>query len=329
MPITLEPPVTATGHCTTQATAIEPITVPARHGGLISLPGNGYRFFGAADLPVVVVLGGISAGQHVARGEQGSGWWESMVGPRRAIDTRCNRVLGMDWAWRSDGPVDTADQAEILAAILDRENIANVAAIVGSSYGGMVALSFAARHPRRVARLVTICAAHNSHPMATAIRVVQRRIIQLARSAGKPEEGVALARVLGITTYRTAEEFAERFDSTAQISGSEVRFPVEEYLDAQGSRFAGTFSDAKYLSLSESLDLHQVDPSLIETATTLVAIDRDTLVPPRQMRELFASLKGPGRFVEISSPYGHDGFLKEVVTISDILTRVLGGRHGH
>ena len=331
MPATLDHPTTRCGPVAAPTSVSPPsaLAIAARYGGTLSLPADGYRLYGRAGLPVVVVLGGISATRHVATdpvsGERG--WWSDLVGDGRAIDTLRYRVLGIEWAWRSQGPVDTADQADLLAAVLDQEGIARVAAIVGSSYGGMVALAFAERHPERVAQLVILSAAHGPHPMATAIRSVQRGILRLARSAGRPAEGVALARALGVTTYRTADEFAERFTTAGAVAEGGVRFPVEAYLDAQGARFAAVFPEDKYLALSESLDLHTVDPARITTGTTLIAVDRDTLVPPRQMRELFAWLRGPGRFIELSSRFGHDAFLKEVEAIGEILTRALGGSH--
>src|SRR5882762_2849757 len=79
--------------------------------------------------PVIAVLGGISASKHVtsSASDQSAGWWEEVVGPGRAIDTRRFRVLSIDYVvGRSDEPVTTGDQAEALARALDEAGVRNI-----------------------------------------------------------------------------------------------------------------------------------------------------------------------------------------------------------
>src|ERR1700693_6150115 len=87
---------------------------------------------GPRGAPVIAVLGGISASRHVASSASDSspGWWEDVVGPGRAIDTRQFRVICIDYATnqsRTD-PVTTTDQAEALAAALDHAGVRSVQA---------------------------------------------------------------------------------------------------------------------------------------------------------------------------------------------------------
>ena len=82
-------------------------------------------------------------------------------------------------------------------------------------------------------------------------------------------------------------------------------------------------SPARFLSLSESIDLHRLDPAAVKVPATLVAVTGDTLVPPRQVRELHARLGGPARLIEIESIYGHDAFLKEVGALTPIIAHAL------
>jgi homoserine O-acetyltransferase len=296
-----------------------------RHGTQVSTGGIELETFGTAEAPVVVVLGGISASRHIAShaGNAAPGWWEPFVGEGRAVDPRRFRALGVDYAAPEDGPVDTADQAELLALALDQLGVRIVHAIIGASYGGMVALAFAALHPERVGRLVVIGAAHESHPMATAVRVVQRRIVRLGIAAGRPAEGLGIARALAVTTYRTSDEFAGRFPGPPALAQGGARFPVEDYLDHHAERFTATHSPERFLSLSESIDLHRVDPAAVTVPATLVTVTRDTLVPPRQMRELHTGLSGPAQLIEIDSLYGHDAFLKEVAALTPIVSHAL------
>ena len=293
----------------------------ARHAG-DDVPG--VELHGAPWAPIVVALGGISASRHVAAhaADDSPGWWDDFIGAGRAIDPTRYRVLGMDYI-AGGAPVGTDDQARLLAAALDQLGIATVRAIVGSSYGGMVGLAFAALFPSRVGRLVIISAAHESHPMATAWRVIQRRITRLGIAAGRPREGLGLARALAITTYRTADEFAARFKGGPRADGEGWRWPVEEYLDHHGDRFAATCPAERFLALSESIDLHRVDPASVTVPATLVAVSGDTLVPPWQMRDLERKLAGPTSLVEISSVYGHDAFLKEPQVLAPFISNAL------
>lgn len=283
-----------------------------------------HRIVGPANAPVVIALGGISAGRNVTRADDGTpGWWEDFVGPARPIDSDRFQVLGIDWL-DAPSPITTEHQADAIAGLLDHLKIDRLHAFVGSSYGGMVGLVFAARHPERLARNVCISAAHQSHPMATALRALQRQAVQLGLASGQEDRGLALARGIAMTTYRTIEEFAERF-SGAPIPGAEgPRFPVEEYLAEQGRRFIARFTPARFLSLSLSLDLHRVDPATVTTPTTLVAVAEDTLVPLWQMEALRARLGGPATLDVIHSTFGHDAFLKEVGSIGNVIRRALG-----
>lgn len=281
-----------------------------------------WELTGPPRAPIVVALGGISAHRHICPTERNPepGWWNGVVGSGLPIDTTRYRVLSFDW--RSDAArVTTADQADRLAEILDEIGCQTVRAIVGASYGGMVALAFAARYSRRVDQLLVIAAAHETHPMATAHRVIQRRIIRLGIEAGSPAAGVALARALGMTTYRTSQEFAGRF--ATEIDPGTGAFPVEGYLDHGSRLFATRWEPQRYLTLSESLDLHRVDPAQITVPLDLFGFHEDTLVPAWQLEALAAGASGPSTLQLVHSLFGHDGFLKEVDAVGQFISHSL------
>ncbi len=276
-----------------------------------------------ADAPVIAVLGGISADCHVTASPDDSapGWWEAIAGPGKAIDTRRFRVLSMDYAVRP--VISTNDQADALALALDAAGVGRLHAFIGASYGGMVALAFGASYSGRTDRLIVIGAAHESHPMATALRAVQRRIIELGRAADRARDGVILARALAMTTYGTAAELASRFSSMPCDEGQDVIFPVEAFLLRASDRFANTCSVERYLALSLSLDLHRIQPEDVKVPTTLVAAIGDRVVPRTQVAELAKRLGAPCHLVELRSVHGHDAFLKEPHPISVVVTEVL------
>jgi homoserine O-acetyltransferase len=305
------------------------------HGDELPAARLAWRLAGAPSMPVVIALGGISAHRQVFDvTEPRNGWWHEVVGPGRALDTTRCRILGIDFlggSGASSGPtpgpiplsLSSYDQAEALRCLLDYLQLPRVDAIVGASYGGMVALAFGERYASRVRRLIVISAADRSHPMATAWRCVQRRAVRFGMQHNNAAGGLELARALAMSTYRSAEEFAARFSGEAQRVDGRFVFPVEAYLFARGRDYASRYQPDGFLCLSESIDLHRVDATKIAVPTSVVAVREDQLVPIEDMRALVARLPN-GRLQEISSPHGHDAFLKEAGQLRPIFACVYG-----
>jgi homoserine O-acetyltransferase len=156
-------------------------------GEALSKPYLRLRIHGDSAKPAIVVAGGISAGRVVADSAGEKGWWRDFVAPGRAIDLNDYCVVGFDFlpnAEETARTISTADQARALGHALTAYGIERLFAFVGSSYGGMVALAFAAGFPRRVENLIVISAAEKPHPFGTAMRGVQRRIVEFGAANG-------------------------------------------------------------------------------------------------------------------------------------------------
>ncbi len=312
-----------------------PAPLALHHGGTLERARVAWRLHGAREAPVVLALGGISAHRRVFDlMAPKQGWWVEIAGAARALDCTRLRILGIDFlggSGASSAPesggtfpsLSSFDQAEALRQLLDHLKIPRLRAIVGASYGGMVALAFASTYSARVEQLLVISAADRAHPMATAWRCVQRRIVRAALAAGQPAQGLELARALAMSTYRSPEEFAARFAEPPRIESGRFVFPVEDYLFARGREFAARHRPECFLCLSESIDLHAVDAARIECPTTAVAVREDLLVPIGDMRALVSRLPR-GRLSEISSPHGHDAFLKEAGQLQPIFESLYG-----
>ena len=288
-----------------------------------------FEIVGPPGAPVVAALGGISATRHVSASEHdpSPGWWDALVGPGRAVNTNAFRVLGVDFVdggRRDDGQpartVTTADQADAIARVLDALGVERLYAFIGASYGGMVALAFAERFPDRLDRVIAIGAPHEPHPMSTALRGIQRRIVRLGLATDRAHDALAIARGLAVTTYRSGAEFAARFDNAPNVvTDNDAAFPVESYLHYHGERFADRWTPARFLALSLSGDLHRVNPRAIRTPAVIVAAENDTIVPREQLEYLAAHLGGPARLVDLPSTRGHDAFLTEPRELGRIL----------
>ncbi|MEP6632608.1 MAG: homoserine O-succinyltransferase [Luteimonas sp.] len=300
------------------------MALPMRHAGVRDVRIR-YECAGPVDAPVVLVAGGISADRHVvssARYPQ-RGWWQVQSG--YGLDTTAVCILAIDWLGADgalDAPIDPADQADAIAAVLDALGIARIAAFVGCSYGAMVGLHFAASHSERLHRLVAISGTHRSHPYASAWRALQRQTVALGQLQCDAAQGLALARQWAMLSYRTPEEFDERFVAAPVVAHDRVRVAAEEYLEACGARYAAQTSPTAFLRLSESIDLHVIEPERVRVPTTVVAVLEDRLVPAEDAFALVERLP-QGKLKVLRSRYGHDAFLKETAAIGDVLTAEL------
>jgi homoserine O-acetyltransferase len=287
-----------------------------------------YELQGPVGAPVVFVAGGISAHRHLTASEvfPESGWLNDLVGADRALDPSQRRLLAFDFIGadgRLDAPIDTADQADAIAKLLSALGIARLDAFVGYSYGALVGLQFAVRHAERLTRLVAVSGAHRAHPYAAAWRALQRRAVTLGQLQCADAQGLSLARQFAMLSYRTPEEFGERFDSAPEIVNGRVRVAAEDYLDAAGAQYVARTPVNAYVRLSESIDLHRIDPADVRVPTLVVAVEGDRLVPLSDSVSLVEGLGTLGQLRVLRSPYGHDAFLKETDRIDSILTSAL------
>jgi homoserine O-acetyltransferase/O-succinyltransferase len=305
------------------------------HGGSLSDVRIAWRLVGPPQAPVVCALGGIWCDRQLFDlQDPRRGCWREVVGPGRPLDPRRVRILSFDYLGGSGattGPtagkefpsVSTYDQAEVLARLAEHLGIASLRAIVGGSYGGMVALAFAERYPERVGGLVTISAADRAHPMAVAWHSIQRRIVEFAIGGSRGGEGLKLARAVALSLYRSSEEFAARFPPLPRQQGEHFVFPVEQYLFTDHGELSGFIPEA-FLRLSESLDLHRVDADRIFVPAAAVAAREDQLVPLADVRALAARM-GAAHLHEISSIHGHDAYLREAEQLRGIIVGMIAG----
>jgi homoserine O-acetyltransferase len=309
---------------------INPLVLAYRHDGR------------GADAPQVLVVHALT-GSADAAGD----WWTPLIGPGRAFDTDrvgvlCANLLGGRYgstgptsidpatgaAYGSSFPEVTArDEARTLWALADRLGIERFAVVTGGSLGGMVALEVGLERPDRVDHLVPIAA-----PAATTGLALAWNHIQLELIDRLGVDGLAIARQLAMTTYRSEADFASRFGRDQEADG---RFSVASYLDHQGEKLADRFDPETYRTLVRVMDLHDIGRDrggIVAALTTLadagaaltgVGVTGDILYGPDQVGPLVADSIAAGieaRYREISSSKGHDAFLIEW----DQLTAILG-----
>lgn len=262
-------------------------------------------------------------------------WWRDVAGPGLAIDTDrfavlCTNLLGScygttgpsDPARRPFPPVTTRDMARLIGQLVESLAVNSAALVIGGSLGGMVTLEIAATYPA-LARNVVVLAAPAEHPAsAIAWSHIQRRAI-----AAAGDDGLEIARMIAMMTYRTAGELATRFGRDAHESGG---YAVERYLTRHGEKLRARFDVHTYLTLLGAMDSHDVGRDRGGVAAALrpvegrligVGIPGDLLYHPDDVRQWTAAAGAEHR--EITSLRGHDGFLLEGDQVSTLLREVL------
>jgi len=333
-------------------------------GGSLSRPIIAYETWGELNSNhdnAILIFTGLSPSAHVSSSpvDPSPGWWEEMVGPYRPIDTRhffviCVNSLGS--CFGSTGPAsldpETGERYQVNFPVLSLEDVAaagkvvldffaikSLFALVGPSMGGMSALAFAVQFPRISRNLVLMSTAARSLPYAIALRSLQREIIRrdpdwkngLYEPGGGPIGGMRMARKLGMISYRSGNEWQQRF-GRERIPGERragdpfaMDFEVEAYLEHHAQKFIGEFDANCYLYLSRASDLFDVAEhgGSVETALKdiqaerilVIGVESDALFPIDQQRELAADFASVGKLVqlvELDSVQGHDSFLVDM-----------------
>jgi homoserine O-acetyltransferase len=218
--------------------------------------------------------------------------------------------------------VSPRDMARLVRPLLDVVGARSVALATGGSLGGMVALEWAASFPALTQSVVAFAAPAAHTAQGIGWNHVQRRAIELGG-----EEGLALARMTAMLTYRTAGELETRFGRELRDDG---RFQVQSYLSYQGEKLLRRFDAESYLSLIDAMDAHDVGRGRGGVAAALgafqgklfgVGIPGDLLYTPE---DVLAWVHPTGaEYREIRSPHGHDAFLLERAQAANIVTEAL------
>jgi homoserine O-acetyltransferase len=253
-----------------------------------------YKTYGTLNAErsnAVLICHALTGDQHVASVHpvtRKSGWWETMVGPGRPIDTEryfviCPNVVGACMGttgpsstdpktgkpWGLDFPVITIrDMVRAQAILLDHLGIESLFAVAGGSMGGMQVLQWAASYPQRVFCALPIACATRHSAQNIAFHEVGRQAIMadpewrggryLLENAN-PRRGLAVARMGAHITYLSDvalhRKFGRKFQDRENPTFSfDADFEVESYLRHQGIAFVERFDANSYLYLTRAMD---------------------------------------------------------------------------
>ncbi len=330
--------------------------LPLRSGAVLrdyTLVYETYGTLNAARSNAVLVCHALNASHHVAGTyldePKTTGWWDNLIGPGRPLDTDRFFVIGVNnpgscfgstgpthtnpatqQPWGADFPVVTVeDWVDAQTRLCDALGIAQLAAVIGGSLGGMQALSWSMRYPQRLRHCIAIATAPNLSAQNIAFNEVARRAIvtdpdfhgghYLAHGT-LPRRGLRVARMIGHITYLSDDTMDAKFGrnlraAVSAVTGGaapspaadvpryttqDIEFEIESYLRHQGDKFSEYFDANSYLLITRVLDYfdpareHGGDLSAAFAAAQakflLVSFTTDWRFSPARAREIVKAL---------------------------------------
>ena len=248
--------------------------LPLRSGASLRAYDLSYETYGTLNADksnAVLICHALNASHHVAgvyldaSGQvkaRSEGWWDTMIGPGKPVDTNRFFVIGVNnlgscfgstgpmqinpdtqTVYGADFPVVTVqDWVNSQALLLDALGIQTLAAVMGGSLGGMQALSWTLQYPRRVRHAVVVASAPNLTAENIAFNEVARRAIvtdpdfhggHFYAHDVLPKRGLRIARMIGHITYLSDDVMNEKFGRQLQaptLVASRTAPPPEEAL---------------------------------------------------------------------------------------------------
>jgi homoserine O-acetyltransferase len=293
-----------------------------------------------------------------------------MLGSDKAIDTNkwfviCASSLGS--CKGSTGPYSPSPQnnepyrfkfpdltlediANATLLITQSLEIEQLACVIGPSMGGMTAQALILQHPNSTRHMINIASGCYSEPFSTAIRSLQREAVLkdvnfnngFYSNAEWPVDGMKIARKIGMLSYRSAQEWRERFPRGLKQRPSKpfgIEFPVEAYLEHHADKFVHTFDPISYIYLSRAMDWFNAFDYIKDgsknpfnhtklSSALVIGAQSDLLFPPHQQQQLAELLSQAGCHVELhntKSNQGHDAFLVDQENYSQLVKKYLSG----
>jgi homoserine O-acetyltransferase len=324
-----------------------------------------YGTLNADKSNAVLVCHALNASHHVAgtyaNKPKSAGWWDNMVGPGKPVDTDRFFVIGVNnlgSCFGSTGPmhvnpatgkpygasfplVTVEDWVAAQARLADQLGIAQFAAVMGGSLGGMQALAWSIMYPERLRHCIVIASTPKLSAQNIAFNDVARQAIltdpdyrggDFYEHGVVPRNGLKVARMVGHITYLSNDDMAEKFGRKLRNAAENndyqfdfgVDFEIESYLRYQGDKFSEYFDANTYLLITKALDYF--DPARgfggdltralagTQAEFLIASFSTDWRFSPERSREIVQALVSNRRrvsYAEIDAPHGHDAFLLE------------------
>ncbi|MFM7085103.1 MAG: homoserine O-acetyltransferase [Hyphomicrobium sp.] len=244
----------------------------------------------------ILICHALTGDQHVANKHPVTGkggWWETLVGPKKPIDTDrffiiCANILGgcmgssgpasinpsTSQPYGLDFPVITiGDMVNAQRRLIDYLGIDDLFSVIGGSMGGMQVLQWCARYKKRVFTAIPIATAPWHTAQNIAFHEVGRQAVMADpdwkggnyyASGVRPSRGLAVARMAAHITYLSEKALQDKFGRGFQDRGGrsfsfDADFKIESYLRHQGSTFVDRFDANSYLYITRAMDYFDLE----------------------------------------------------------------------
>lgn len=312
-------------------------------GDTLPQPTLAYHTFGDPSKPVVWVCHALTANSDVFD------WWSGLFGPNDLFNPRdyyivCANILGS--CYGTEGPlsiqpgtntpyyhqfpiVTVRDMAMAHEALRKHLNIQKIHLLIGGSLGGQQAQEWVIDQPKLVENLVLIATNARHSAWGIAFNESQRMAIaadtswqQSFEKAG--DAGMRAARAMALLSYRHYDAYRQTQTDPAPVFDHYLAVSYQQY---QGEKLSRRFNAFSYYRLSQAMDSHHIGRNRgtlesvlkgISTRTFCISISSDMLFPPVEQQFLATHIPD-ARYAEISSDFGHDGFLVETAKLSALL----------
>ena len=318
-----------------------------------------------ADASNAVLICHALSGHHHAAGfhsedERKPGWWDACIGPGKVIDTRrffvvcpnniggchgstgpksinpeTSEVYGPDFP-----PLRCRDWVNSQRMLMQHLGIAQWAAVIGGSLGGMQAMRWALEYPDELRYCAVIASAMKLSAQNIAFNEVARQAIvsdpdfhdgHYLNHDTLPKRGLALARMVGHITYLSEDGMRQKFGRDLKAGDlalgkdEQIEFQVESYLRYQGDSFSRLFDANTYLLMTKALDYFDLAREYNDDPVEafghancdffVASFTSDWRFAPSRSREIVDALVTAGKavsYVEIDANQGHDAFLMPI-----------------
>lgn len=268
--------------------------LPLDSGSILAPYTIAYQTYGALNADrsnAIIICHALTGDQYVASQHPITGkpgWWETVVGPGKPVDTDryfviCPNIIGgcmgstgpasinprTGCPYGLDFPVITIrDIVRSQLRLIEKLEIPSLFAVIGGSMGGMQVLEWVANYGNKVFCAVPIATAPRHSPQNIAFHEVGRQAVmadpdwrqgRYLEENVAPRKGLAVARMAAHITYLSSAALHEKFgrklqDREALTFGFEADFQIESYLRHQGSTFVDRFDANSYLYITRAMD---------------------------------------------------------------------------
>ncbi|MDB5260893.1 MAG: metX [Adhaeribacter sp.] len=282
-------------------------------------------------------------------------WWKGLFGEQNLFNPEehfiiCANILGSCYGttgpltvnpatgqpyYQEFPPITIRDIVKAHDLLRQHLAIDQIHTVIGGSLGGQQAVEWAIQKPQHIRNLIVVATNAFHSPWGIGFNEAQRLAIFADETyyQNKPDggrKGLKAARAMALLSYRNYDTYTKtQFENDLSKTDN---FRASSYQNYQGEKLVNRFDAYAYVSLSKTMDSHNVGRqrgsveeglALVKAKTLVIGISSDVLFPVSEQRYMAQHIKNAS-YQEIDSFYGHDGFLIETGQLTQLIEAFYG-----